>query len=177
LTWLIIFYYVSWKRWVFPQHVLIRWIAAFLTNRHEQAVKNWRYYVWMENSEGRNSTRNEARSLFICSNDKRTNRRLALRIKFVDDTSALEILPRNSISLLNYVLLDIDEFASSHTHNMKLNSGKWCLEEFVTSGHIICKACFIRRILEGHFLRIRQWRGGGGASTKRDYTIPSGEKW
>jgi hypothetical protein len=27
----------------------------------------------------------------------------------------------------------------------------------------------------GHFLRIRQW-GGGGASTKRDHTIPSVEK-
>ena len=28
--------------------------------------------------------------------------------------------------------------------------------------------------LAGHFLRIRQW--GGGASTKRDHTIPSVEK-
>ena len=27
----------------------------------------------------------------------------------------------------------------------------------------------------GHFLRIRQW-GGGGPSTKRDHTIPSVEK-
>ncbi len=45
-----------------------------------------------------------------------------LRIKFVDDTSALEILPRNLISLLNYVVTDIHEFASSH--NMKLNPGK-----------------------------------------------------
>jgi hypothetical protein len=51
-----------------------------------------------------------------------------LRIKFVDDTSALEILPRNSISLLNYVVMDIHEFASSH--NMKLNPGK-CKEMFI----------------------------------------------
>jgi hypothetical protein len=28
----------------------------------------------------------------------------------------------------------------------------------------------------GHFLRIRQWGEGGGASTKRDHTIPSVEK-
>ena len=45
-----------------------------------------------------------------------------LRIKFVDDISALEILPRNSISLLNHVVTDIHAFASSH--NMKLNPGK-----------------------------------------------------
>ena len=41
-----------------------------------------------------------------------------LRIKFVDDTTALEIIPRNSISLLNVFALDINNFAISH--NMKL---------------------------------------------------------
>ena len=46
-----------------------------------------------------------------------------LRIKFVDDTTALEILPlRNGISLLNVAVNDIHKF--SIEHNMKLNSKK-----------------------------------------------------
>jgi hypothetical protein len=45
-----------------------------------------------------------------------------LRTKFVDDTSALEIIPRNSISLLNFAVSEIHEF--SNDHNMKLNPKK-----------------------------------------------------
>jgi hypothetical protein len=45
-----------------------------------------------------------------------------LRMKFVDDTSALEIMPRNSISLLNNAAADIHNFAMEH--NMKLNPTK-----------------------------------------------------
>ena len=45
-----------------------------------------------------------------------------LRIKYVDDTSALEIIPRNSTSLLNIVASDIHNFAM--THNMRLNPAK-----------------------------------------------------
>ena len=46
-----------------------------------------------------------------------------LRIKFVDDTTALEILPlRNGISLLNVAVNDIHKF--SIEHNMKLNPKK-----------------------------------------------------
>lgn len=40
-----------------------------------------------------------------------------LRIKFGDDTTALEILPRNGISLLNVAVSDIHKF--SIEHNMK----------------------------------------------------------
>ena len=47
-----------------------------------------------------------------------------LRIKFVDDTTALEILPlRNGISLLNVAVNDIHKF--SIEHNMKLNPKKY----------------------------------------------------
>ena len=45
-----------------------------------------------------------------------------LRIKYVDDTSALEIIPRNSPSLLNVVASDIHNFAIAH--NMRLNPTK-----------------------------------------------------
>ena len=52
-----------------------------------------------------------------------TNRLLSdwklIHIKYVDDTSAIEILPRNSISLLNSAVSDIHQFAMDH--NMRLN--------------------------------------------------------
>ena len=51
-----------------------------------------------------------------------------LRIKFVDDTAALEILPRNGISLLNVAVNDIHKF--SIEHNMKLNPKK-CKEMLI----------------------------------------------
>ena len=57
---------------------------------------------------------------------------MPLRIKFVDDTTALEIIPRNSISLLNHVATDVHEFSS--TQNMKLNPGK-CKEMFINFMH------------------------------------------
>ena len=60
-----------------------------------------------------------------------TNNLLAdwhLRVKFVDDTSAIEILPRNSISLLNSIVSDIHKF--SMDHNMRLNPIK-CKEMLI----------------------------------------------
>ena len=44
------------------------------------------------------------------------------RIKFVDDLTVLEVVPRNSPSLLNVVVDDIDAFAVNN--NMRLNPGK-----------------------------------------------------
>lgn len=46
-----------------------------------------------------------------------------LRIKFVDDTTALEILPRNGVSLLNHVVSNIHQFSSEH-NIMRLNPKK-----------------------------------------------------
>ena len=51
-----------------------------------------------------------------------------LRIKFVDNTTALEIQPRNGISLLNVAVNDIHKF--SIPHNMKLNPKK-CKEMLI----------------------------------------------
>ena len=44
------------------------------------------------------------------------------RIKFVDDLTAMEIIPRNSPSLMEFVVADIQSFARNN--NMKLNPGK-----------------------------------------------------
>ena len=45
-----------------------------------------------------------------------------LRIKYIDDTTALEIIPRNSRSLLTVVASDIHNFAIAH--NTRLNPTK-----------------------------------------------------
>ena len=55
-----------------------------------------------------------------------------LRIKFVDDTTALEILPRNGVSFLNHAVSNIHQFSSEH--NMRLNPKK-CKEMLVNSMH------------------------------------------
>jgi len=55
-----------------------------------------------------------------------------LRIKFVDDTTALELLPRNGCSLLNLVANGIYNFSSDH--NMSLNPKK-CKEVLVNFMH------------------------------------------
>ena len=51
-----------------------------------------------------------------------------LRAKFVDDTTATEIIPGNGISILNYVANDIYNF--SNYHRMKLNPIK-CKEMLI----------------------------------------------
>ena len=100
---------------------LISWIAAFLTDR-QQAVRivatlsDWKFL-----KGGVPQGTKLAVILFTIM----TTNLLAdwhLRVKFVDDTSAIEILLRNSISLLNSIVSDIHKF--SMDHNMRLNSIK-----------------------------------------------------
>ena len=58
-----------------------------------------------------------------------TNNLLAdwhLRVKFVDDTSAIEKLPRNSISLLNSIVSDIHKFSMDHDLRLNLLNVKKC---------------------------------------------------
>jgi hypothetical protein len=54
------------------------------------------------------------------------------RAKFVDDLTALEIVPRNSPFLMNHIVADIHSFAE--VNNMKLNPGK-CKEMIVNFLH------------------------------------------
>ena len=55
-----------------------------------------------------------------------------LRIKFVDDTFSFEIIPRNSISLLNTAVFDAQDFTIAH--NTKLNPTK-CKEMLINFLH------------------------------------------
>ena len=68
-----------------------------------------------------------------------------LRVKFVDDTSAMEILPRNSISLLNSIVFDIHKF--SMDHNMRLNPIK-CKEMLIN--FMLCPNFTLRPLVVGN---------------------------
>ena len=68
-----------------------------------------------------------------------------LRVKFVDDTSAMEILPRNSISLLNSIVFDIHKF--SMDHNMRLNPIK-CKE--MSINFMLCPNFTLRPLVVGN---------------------------
>ncbi|CAB4013069.1 Hypothetical predicted protein [Paramuricea clavata] len=54
------------------------------------------------------------------------------RAKFVDDLTALEVVPRNSPSLMNHIVADIHSFAE--VNNMKLNPAK-CKDMIVNFLH------------------------------------------
>ena len=101
--------------------VLLSWIAAFLTSR-KQAVRIGRTLSdWLTLKGGVPQGTKLGVILFTVMTNKLTDRRL--HIKYVDDTSALEIIPRNSPSLLNVVASDIHNFAIAH--NMRLNPSKY----------------------------------------------------
>ena len=46
----------------------------------------------------------------------------SLRVKFVDDLTIMEVIPRNSPSIMHHVISDVQEFASNN--NMQLNPVK-----------------------------------------------------
>ena len=57
----------------------------------------------------------------FCMEDKLV-RSWPLRAKFVDDLTILEIIPRNSPPVMNFLVNDVDSYASEH--KMVLNSSK-----------------------------------------------------
>ena len=101
--------------------VLLSWIAAFLTSR-KQAVRIGRTLSdWLTLKGGVPQGTKLGVILFTVM----TNKLLSdwrLGIIYVDDTSALEIIPRNSPNVLNVVASDIHNFAIPH--NMRLNPTK-----------------------------------------------------
>ena len=104
---------------VYP--VLLSWITSFLTYRKQAVRIGSTLSDWLTLKGGVPQGTKLGVILFTVM----TNRLLSdwrLRIKYVDDTSVFEIIPRNSPSLLNVVALDIHNFASAH--NMRLNPTK-----------------------------------------------------
>ena len=69
----------------------------------------------------------------------------SLRAKFVNDLSVVEIVPRNSPSVLNFIVQDINQYAV--TNNMTLNLSK-CKEMSVD--FLQYNSCVLRPIVVGN---------------------------
>ena len=94
-------------------HALLSWIAALLTNWQQAVRIGGTSSDWKTLKGGVPQGTKPGVILFTVT----TNKMLSdwrLSIKFVDDTSALEIIPRNSISLLNNAVSDINNSAVAH---------------------------------------------------------------
>ena len=107
--------------------IILGWISAFLLDRTQAVRVGGTSSKWNTLRGGIPQGTKLGVVLFAVM----TNSLLVdwhLRTKFVDDTSAVEILPRNSISLLNVAVSSTHSFAV--THNMKLNPGK-CKEMII----------------------------------------------
>ena len=101
--------------------VLVNWIIAFLCNR-TQAVRIENIISEWKTPKGGIPQGTKLGVILFTIMTNNLLRSWNLRIKFVDDTTALEIIPRNSASLLNFVTNDI--YAFSEDHRMKLNPTK-----------------------------------------------------
>ena len=103
------------------QPAVIRWIKAFLSNREQCVRVGSSTSSWKKTNGGLPQGTKLGPLLFaVLINSLLKD--WPGRIKFVDDTSALEILPRYSPSLMPLVVNDISAFASAR--GMKLNHKK-----------------------------------------------------
>ena len=107
--------------------VLINWIRTFLTKR-SQAVRIGNSLSDWKSPRGGIPQGTKLGVILFAGMTNNLLHDWHLRIKFVDDTTTLEILPRNGISLLNVAVNDIHKF--SIEHNMKLNPKK-CKEMLI----------------------------------------------
>ena len=135
--------------------VLIKWIKSFLYNRRQA--------VWIGNSFSQWRSPNggipQGTKLGVILFDIMTDDLLKdwkLKIKFVDDTTPFEILPRNSMSLLNFAANDTQYFSESH--NMKLNPPK-------------CKQMVINFMHNHNFSLNPIWLGNDVIETVRVYKL------
>ena len=99
---------------------LIFWVRSFLTNQ-VQAVRVGSFLSsWNQVNGGIPQEIKLGLTLFAVTIEM-------LRSKYVDDTIAFDIIPRNSISTLDLVVREIHDYCIEH--NMKLNPKK-CKEMY-----------------------------------------------
>ena len=106
---------------------LIFWFRSFLTNRTQAVRVGVSLSPWKQVNGGIPQGTKLGLTLFAVMIDKLL-RNWHMRTKYVDDTTAFEIIPRNSISMLDLVVREIHDYCIDH--KMKLNPKK-CKEMFV----------------------------------------------
>ena len=100
---------------------LLRWIGSFLLER-TQFVRIGNSTSAVKNINGGIPQGTKLASILFAVMVNDLIPTWGPRIKFVDDLTAMEIIPRNSPSLMEFVVEDIQSFARNN--NMKLNPGK-----------------------------------------------------
>ena len=135
--------------------MLINWIKSFLYNRRQAVRIGNSFSQWRSPNWGIPQGTKLGVILFnIMTNDLLKDWKL--KIKFVDDTTPFEILPRNSMSLLNFDFNYTQYFSESH--NMKLNPPK-------------CKQMVINFMHNHNFSLNPIWLGNGVIETVRVYKL------
>ena len=91
---------------------LVRWIAAFLTNRNQRVRvgESLSPPIWLN---GRTPQRTKLAPLLFCILVNRMASNFTNRVKYIDDATGVEFVPRLSPSYLKFNVLDIDSFAPS----------------------------------------------------------------
>ena len=107
--------------------VLFSWIRSFLTNR-TQAVRIGNVLSDWKHTHGGIPQGTKMGVTLFSVMINRLLRDWNVRAKYVDDTTVVEILPRNSISLLDLAVRDTHSFCSDH--KMRLNPLK-CKEMLI----------------------------------------------
>ena len=106
---------------------LFFWIRSFLTNRTQAVRVGFSLSSWKQVNGGVRQGAKLGVTLFAVMVNKLLMN-WHMRTKYVDDTTAFEIIPRNSISMLDVVVREIHDYCIEH--KMKLNPKK-CKEMYV----------------------------------------------
>ena len=106
---------------------LFFWVRSFLTNRVQAVRVGSSLSSWKQVNGGVPQGSKLGMTLFAVMINKLL-RNWHMRSKYVDDTTAIEIIPRNSISILDLVVREIHDYCIEH--KMKLNPKK-CKEMYI----------------------------------------------
>ena len=102
---------------------LVRWLAAFLQGRSQRVqVANVSSASKSPNGGIPQGTKLSPILFAVMVDD--LVRSWGPRIKYVDDLTILEVIPRNSPSVMKYLVNDVNSLAHCYSNNMQLNPSK-----------------------------------------------------
>ena len=129
--------------------ILVRWVAAFLLDR-SQFVQIGSFASLPKTLNGGIPQGTKLAPMLFAVMVNELVKNWSLSAKFVDDLTIMEVIPRNSPSIMRHIVSDIQEFASNN--NMQLNPVK-CKEMRVNFLHY--NSCELQPIVTGGTYRGR----------------------
>ena len=122
---------------------LVRWVTAFVLDR-SQFVQIGSFASLPKTLNGGIPQGTKLAPILFAVMVNELVNNWSLRVKFVDDLTIMEVIPRNSPSIMCHVISDVQEFASNN--NMQLNPVK-CKETCV--GFLHYNSCELQPIATG----------------------------